>query len=98
MEQGEQVFTLRNYLLNPLDRHELELLIDKLGTDFGSLIRTKEKAYKDSPFNTGDKEKVVAALLANPLLMERPILSNDRLAVIARPAQKALALLNDNPI
>jgi arsenate reductase len=83
------------YLDEPPDRRELELLLNWLGIGVRELIRTSEPVYKelglDKP-GIGD-DALIAAVVANPILMERPIVVANGKAVIGRPVEKILEIL-----
>lgn len=93
-ERGASV-TVRRYLEAPLDEAELRGLIERLDAPLTALVRTKEAEWKAlEAADAGDLEQVVAALLAHPRLLERPIADDGRRAVIGRPPEQVLDLLN----
>ena len=60
------------------------------------LVR-KDKKFKELGLNATDyvtRAAVVDLLLEHPALMQRPVIVRDRRAVIARPSEKVLELLN----
>ena len=83
------------YLLNPPDTKTLTAIVKKLRVPARKLLRTKEAAYLE---NGLDNEKltdvqIIAAIVNNPILMERPIvLANDK-AAIGRPPENVLEIL-----
>jgi arsenate reductase len=59
------------------------------------LVR-KDKRFKELNLNPADyldKKSVVALLLKHPELMQRPIVTRGKRAIIARPPEKLEALL-----
>lgn len=92
-ERGASV-TVRRYLEAPLDEAELRGLIERLDAPLTALVRTKEAEWKALEADAGNLEQVVAALLAHPRLLERPIADDGRRAVIGRPPEQVLDLLN----
>jgi arsenate reductase len=58
-------------------------------------MRTKEPEYRalhlDDPALT--REALIAAMVANPRLIERPILVKDGRAALGRPPEKLLEIL-----
>ena len=59
-----------------------------------ALLRTKEPQFKELGLNPETPEpEVLAAIVANPGLLNRPIVEVGDRAVIARPAEKALDLI-----
>ena len=84
------------YLQQPLDRATLERVLDLLGGPPSALVRN-DKRFKELGLNAGDyttKAQVVALLMEHPELMERPVVIRGRRAVIARPSEKVLELLD----
>ena len=69
-------------------------LVKKLAIPAFGLLRTKEKQLKELGFTPETPEsEVIAAIVANPGLLNRPIVVVGDKAVIARPIEKALDLL-----
>ena len=57
----------------------------------------KDKKFKELGLNAADyvtRAAVVDLLLKHPALMQRPVIVRDRRAVIARPSEKVLELLD----
>lgn len=74
----------------------MQELVKKLAKPAFELLRTKEKQFKELGFTTETPEnEVIAAIVANPGLLNRPIVVVGERAVIARPIEKALELLNE---
>lgn len=60
------------------------------------LVR-KDKNFKELGLNEADyqtREQVIAVLLAHPVLMQRPVIIKGARAVLARPSEKVLELLD----
>ena len=60
------------------------------------LVR-KDKNFKELGLNEADyqtKEQVIELLLEHPVLMQRPIIVRGGRAVLARPSEKVLELLD----
>ena len=85
------------YLETPPSREELRALLKKLGMRPSELVRRGEDAFKENyAGKTLDDEQWLDALVAHPILIERPIVVRGERAVIARPPEKALDLLADD--
>lgn len=83
------------YLDQPPDRIELEGLMLLLGiNDPREMMRAKEPVYSELGLDTADRETLLGAIMKHPVLLERPILVRGDRAVIARPAERALELLD----
>ncbi len=90
-------FDAIEYLQAPLDRSALERVLALLGGPPGELVR-KDKRFAAlglRPEDYSTREHVVALLLAHPELMERPVVIRGERAVIARPSERVLELLDD---
>ncbi|PTS84122.1 arsenate reductase (glutaredoxin) [Pseudomonas sp. HMWF032] len=83
------------YLENPLSTAELHELLRKLGMPARQLLRTGEDEYKalglDDPQLTD--EQLIAAMVSQPKLIERPILVAGDKAVVGRPPENILEIL-----
>lgn len=91
-------YDVRLYLEQPLDREELIDLEARLGRPLADLLRAKEGAYRDAGLHAAAGEaQVLEALLAHPALLERPILVRGSRAIVGRPPEAALALLDRPP-
>ncbi len=83
------------YLDTPPTKEALRTLLSQLGISAKELMRTKEDAYKVLGLkDVDDEEKLIAAMVENPKLIERPIVIKDGKAVIGRPIENVLALLD----
>jgi arsenate reductase len=86
--------TYREYLTTPPSRSELERVMKLLGTeDPRTMIRTGEPLYTELALATASRDAVLDAMVANPRLIERPIVIVGDRAVMARPAAKLEEIL-----
>ena len=84
------------YLRTPPDRATLGRFLELLAGPPADLVR-KDKRFKElrlDPIDYVTREQVIAVLLAHPELMERPVVIHDGRAVIARPSERVLELLD----
>ena len=80
--------------MEPLDEKALKSLLMKLDVPAFSLLRSKEPQFKELGLNENSAEnEILAAIAANPGLLNRPIVEVGNKAVIARPVEKALELI-----
>lgn len=95
LEQSGKAFTVRYYLEHPLSAAELTVLLKALQLSARDVLRSKEEEYKalDLANPVLSEQHLIDAIVLHPKLMERPILQVDNKAVVARPAEKMLALL-----
>lgn len=83
-----------NYFDEQLTTEIVGELVAKLGIPAFDLLRKKEKEFKNLGFSPETPESdIIAAIVANPGLLNRPIVVVDDKAVIARPIERALELI-----
>jgi len=85
------------YLKAPPDRATLTRILDLLQSPPAELVR-KDKRFKELGLDAAryqTREQVLALLLEHPELMERPVIIRGNRAVIARPSEKVLDLLEE---
>ena len=87
-------FRVVEYLREPLTRRELSELRALLSRDPVSWIRSKESAFAEAGLSeSSSEEELLAAVEAHPILLERPIAVRGERAVIGRPPERILELL-----
>lgn len=91
-EQGVEP-TVVEYLKTGWDRETLERLASRTGLGLSGLLRKKEAAAKTLLDAGADDTAILAAAIAQPILIERPIVETDKGAVIGRPVEQVLAVL-----
>jgi arsenate reductase len=83
------------YLKQPPTAAEIDGLLKRLGLEPRQLMRKGEAVYKelglDAPALT--RAALIAAMVENPILIERPIATDGKRAVVGRPPEKVLELL-----
>jgi arsenate reductase len=84
------------YLEQAPTREQLEDVMSKLGTDEPrDMIRTKEPEYDELGLARASRDELLDAMVAHPILIQRPIVIKGDRAVIARPPQRLLSLLDE---
>ena len=92
-ERGVDAVVIR-YLDQPPTVPDLRRLMAMLGLDDPrAMIRRGERAYAELDLDRADDERLLEAISANPILLERPIVVVGERAVIARPPERVLELL-----
>ena len=83
------------YLETPPDRATLQDLLAKLGIAPRALMRRKEAVYGELGLDAPAKSDaaLIDAMLAHPILIERPIVVTAKGAVLGRPPEKVLGIL-----
>jgi arsenate reductase len=94
LEKSGQEYEIINYLKDIPSFDELKEIINKLAIKPMELVRRKEKIwienFKDKPLSD---DKIIQAMISNPILIERPIVINGNKAIIARPLEKVMVIL-----
>jgi arsenate reductase len=83
------------YLKHPLDASQIKRLLKMLKMSPRELLRKKEADYR--ALNLADPKLsadiLINAMVAHPILMERPIVVGGERAVLGRPPERVLDLL-----
>jgi len=94
LEQSGKEFQVIKYIETVPTVEELKIIIEKLNIKPLELVRKKEKVWIENFKNsTMTDEKIILAMVANPILIERPIVIDGKKAVIARPLEKMNTIL-----
>lgn len=83
------------YLKTPPSASTLDTILKGLGMEPRDLMRKKEAPYKEN--NLGDdrlsKKALIDAMVANPILIERPIVETGGKFAVGRPPENVLEIL-----
>jgi arsenate reductase len=94
-ERGER-YDIVDYLVAPPDRQTLEGLVARLDAAPGALFRRDARfsglGLSEADYTTA--EQVVGLLLEHPELLERPVVVRGERAIVARPPERVLDLLD----
>jgi arsenate reductase len=83
------------YLEDVPTKEELKELLGMLDMSARELMRTKEVVYKELNLkDESSEEALIEAMVANPKLIERPIVIRGDKAVIGRPIEKVIELIS----
>lgn len=87
-------FDIIEYLKTGLSVGELEDLLAKSGGDVRAIMRTGEAVYKELGLkDEHDAAALLKAMAENPILLERPLVSDGKTAIICRPPELAAQFL-----
>ncbi|NOS75887.1 MAG: arsenate reductase (glutaredoxin) [Methyloglobulus sp.] len=83
------------YLKTPPSTDELADILEKLGMGPRDLMRKQEAEYKGSSLDNSalDRQALISGMVANPILIERPIVVANGKAAIGRPPENVLGIL-----
>lgn len=77
-----------NYLETPPDRATLVALIAAAGLTPREVVRSKEAIYAELGLDAADDAALIEALLAHPILLERPFVVTPKGARLCRPPER----------
>ena len=84
-----------NYFIEPLTEETLRELLKKANLSPFDVLRKAEPVYKELKISEiKDEEKIINLIVENPGLLQRPIVEVGEKAVLARPIENALELIN----
>lgn len=83
------------YLKTPPNAAELDAILKLLGLQPRELMRRQETPYKDLDLDDPalSRERLIAAMVENPILIERPVVLANGKAALGRPPEAVLAIL-----
>ena len=84
-----------DYYTDPISKTKLKELLRKMGISARQLLRTREERFK--ALRLGERElsddELVELMVANPDLIQRPIVEKGGRAILARPAERLREIL-----
>ncbi|CAN5384542.1 arsenate reductase (glutaredoxin) [soil metagenome] len=84
-----------NYFNESLSEEKLRALLKKANLAPSEVLRKSEKIYKELNLSKEtDADKLIKLMVEHPNLLQRPIVEVGSRAILARPIEKALELLN----
>ncbi|KUP97160.1 arsenate reductase family protein [Thermobifida cellulosilytica] len=92
-------YTVRRYLEDPPTAEELREVLDRLGLEPWDITRTGERRARELgvsgwPREAGERERWIAALVAHPVLIQRPIITAQDRAVVGRSEEAVRQILD----
>ena len=83
------------YLKTPPSAAELDAILKQLDLEPRQLMRRQEAAYKELGLDDAalSREELIAAMVDNPILIERPVVLANGRAALGRPPENVLAIL-----
>ena len=95
IKEKNQKIEIIEYLKNNLTISELENIINKLNIQPIDLVRKNEKIWKENlKKKKRSQQEIIKLMIKNPKIIERPIVVNGDQAVIGRPPENVLKIIN----
>ena len=87
-------YRYRDYRQKPLSEAELRRIFNLLGVGPRELLRRRDRAFRELGLEGDEPDaKLIQSMAANPTLLQRPIAVLGERAVIGRPPENILALV-----
>ena len=85
-----------NYHVDPLPEERIRELLAKAGIGPRDALRTREPAYAELALGARDlgDDELIALMAEHPELLQRPIVERGDRAVLARPPERVLELID----
>lgn len=87
-----------HYLETPLSREELAALFERMGVTPRDVLREKGTPYAE--LGLGDPslsdDQLIDAMVAHPVLLNRPIVVSAKAAKLCRPSEEVLSILDQS--
>lgn len=102
LDEAGASYTVRRYLDDPPSKEELADVLDRLGLEPWDVARLKEPVadhigLRDWPQDAAARDRWIAAMVENPILIQRPIITaDDGRTVIGRSADAVRSTLPDS--
>lgn len=95
LEQNGFTPTVVEYLQSPPSHQQLDSILRGLEMEPRELMRKGETEYKDQKLadDTLSRDQLIAAMIATPKLIERPIVVAGDEIIIGRPPENVLTIL-----
>jgi arsenate reductase len=95
IQESGKPFKAINYYERPFTKAQLKGLLKKAGLSPKDIVRAKEDIYKELGLakKTLSDDQWLDLLVANPDLIQRPIVEKGKKAMLARPAESIKELL-----
>ena len=95
LEQEGAEVTIVDYLQHPPSKQELKRLFERAGLQPSDGLRAKETLASDLDLLGGhvSENAVLEAMIANPILIERPLVETDKGVRLCRPQEVVREIL-----
>jgi len=92
-EEGVE-FERVNYFVEPLTKERLGTLLEKADLTARDVLRTREKAYEEMGLadDSMSESALLDAIIAEPSLLQRPIVERGERVILGRPLENVRAL------
>jgi len=82
-----------DYLANPPEREQLRDMIARAGLSVRDAVRSKEAIYAELGLDGADDEALLDAMVAHPILINRPFVITPKGVRLCRPSERVNEIL-----
>jgi arsenate reductase len=94
LQENRIPFVYREYRQNPLSEKEIRAVLRLLKVEVDAVLRKNDKAFKELALTGNEKPaELIKHMARHPTLLQRPIGMYNGRAVVGRPVEKLLDLL-----
>lgn len=95
VESSKHPYEAVDYYKKPFTKSQLKKLLTKAGLKPRDVLRTKEDVYKklDLARRSPSDDELVDLMIANPDLIQRPLVVKGETVLLARPAERVKEIL-----
>ena len=95
VKEKTSIFEIVEYIKNPLSAKEITVLLSQLNITAIDLIRREEAIWKENYKGKELTEKeIITAMVKYPKIIQRPIITNGNRAVLGRPPENVLKIID----
>ena len=95
LDEQKVPYRYREYRTEPLSVAEIRAVLKKLGLGPKEVLRTRDRAFKEAGLTGEESDReLIERMAEHPTLLERPIGVAGNRAVVGRPAEKLLELID----
>ncbi|MEW6995590.1 arsenate reductase (glutaredoxin) [Colwelliaceae bacterium MEBiC 14330] len=94
-QKNNQEVNIVEYLKSPLGTEEITDLLTQLNCTAIEMMRVKEAEFKEQGLKTADETTLINAMANTAKLIERPIVSDGKTAIIGRPPENVLTFFSN---
>ena len=96
LEKNDIEFEYRDYRKDPLTESEIRSVLASLDVAPSAVLRKRDRVFRELGLTGAEgDEKLIALMASHPTLLERPIGIRGARAVVGRPPDRLLSLLQD---
>jgi arsenate reductase len=96
LEENEVEYDYRDYKKAPLTSTEITSILSMLEVSPAQVLRKRDRAFRELGLTGTETEaELIGLMSAHPTLLERPIGIVGKRAVLGRPPERLLTLLDD---